>query len=1492
MAIMIPFRLSLLDIDDSLDVPEIKSNGMIICLGTRVPKDIQQHIMHFNIKKSPKILEKYYGKHWNRLLQLVDSTKRGGDVDEEDFEDSLFGNLTLDELMESEISTSKKRVSTILQKPIQLKKKVNYNFDIDFFPEDDMKTIKEKIELVTNIPYFKQHVFYETANTQFYENIGYDMKIDHDVYNTQLKQIDFSKVDTLLLGIPIDRYLYSSYDSAYIKLKERTTSLTYYTDIDPFGAFHVISIDSFFKQSDIKKSIMHLTKIDKEQYYLIYYSFVYKYFPTFTESVFIGYIKNEMDLPDTYPDLIPTKHTLTKKYKLESTILNNLSSLGKDVIQASEDIFKTKINKLAIRTNEIYSDEILNIRTIFNNIQIQSIKNLNFIETILTIQYKDIMVSKIDTVKSIQYSHSYSDKRSLFLSIFVVEESLDIFSFMNVFIHMTISSKGVITVYIQFPQTIILNKAQCIDLIIKKVNPVIQQLNQIQIAFNSMYRILPLQKNNFQYIDTSVSLIYNEIISFSELKDIFEIFVDADILRHKSSIEENEYLLHKGITSYSMNRLNTLYHDIQNHYSYLSDLQTKYTWVHLFSNKTIIIKYNVISTVFEINNITMDETKYIKNILYKMLLFYKKRLQPKKTDELSTNNINSLKHTDPKLFNFKAKSNYSRVCQKKFQPLLTSMEEIRKKKIKNAIKYWNFTKNKEEYYYCPYQKNKYIGFITDVHPNEYCLPCCKKIKKEDEKYKTCLKDGTYTKEAKKKDKSDIENRYILQYIADIGFEERITELPNSLQKILNEQVKQKLYIYGYLQHSFQNIQNMDMIYIFMDAMNMTLQEYIFMIVKYLRENENIFPFLLHGTIYEKFNTVQELCKKITHTFTQKKIIPIPTSINWNDLFIDIMYHYGVNIIIFEDVEKAFNKEKIELVIAPYQHSITSIMKNDKSILVFRENTSETMYHYPIYTIDRVKYFSDGVIENKIIQSSHPIHQTLLHILQLHFSESDQLYYKLLTLKNVMEFIQSQKAYTLRDLYIDATKCYAVGIMKDTTYIYISIVHSSLEMIDSSKYTFIYHPIQIKKYTLSPKSVFDFITQYNLFAYQKTFIMTDQETLRSQIRAYQKYNQIHYRTDINAYMFDIDDFNLICDPIHISSFIIYKKMVIGCMYGSLYTYFQPPITIRACLSIIQSNIKSIRKNIGCKNEKEIKQLLTRVFLCKAPLHHYILPSSIISELKGMELFFREFLYHPNTIHRQLTDSNNSTYLSKNRIKLFNASTYSRYIYRIFVYLFVHSMKLHQNRDIRVMLLKICKSLKLEQLLSIINKNTNIHSKKIYNSIMHTLQKKYNINEHILQEITLSSFNEFINLLNLNKSEIISNYKQSGNIIQTLLLNNDFMFDMIHVEEIKHLSFETLKKKIDMYMNKHMRFTESTNQSYKAELHEEEFIQPKSSNMFYTKKKLNISKSKYNELVAILAHDITNPFKQKYILSNLFFDSPLVNTIYFKQFENEKIFINYL
>lgn len=1479
-----PICLNILDIDYSKDTPEFEKVETIVFLGANVPKDIQKHIIQYNPKKSPPVLKKYYGTKWKQYLHIMD-TKKGG-VDDDEFED-----LTLDDLVYKTVEKSDKLRSIVTKK--KKKYEITYNFTTTFFKEDNLQTFKEKLSIATDIPYLKQHVFFQSSMSHLYFTIGYDIILDNNKYDINITKIDFADIGSILLSIPIDRYIHSMYESTSIHVDETTTNIMRYLDVDSLGEFSVISIDSFISYQNIKENIHHLIKVDKEQYDLIYTSFVYKYFPIFTETLFFEYITNESSLTDSYPDVMVPKKILAKRYELEKDIMNELDSVSDKELKENRELFKTRINKISIRSNSVYSDDIVSIKTLFNNIELSSIPFINFIEMMTHIGREETIITKINTLTSMQYNHSYYEKNTLFLSIFVVDEKNDIFKFSNVFMNMVLDSKGIIKIYIQFPTIIILNKSAFTKLIVEKVNPIIHKLNKIDIAFSTSHRILPITEETIIYMDTSISLVYNKMISLKVLESIFEKYIDANIFQFKSSVDEHEYMLYKGIFSYNLSKLNTTYYDVQNQYSRFSDIQFKNMWNHLFSNKTIVIKYNIINTTFELNNITMQENEYIKDLLNRLLIVYKRKLILAESNALEANTIQSLKSIDPKLFNFKARSNYSRVCQKKFQPKIITPDEIRKKNLKNVVKYWNFTKNKEEYYYCPYTKNKYIGFITNVHPNKYCLPCCKKIHREDEKYKSCTNTYQYD-ESKKKEVQT--SRYIPHYSFDADIGDRLTELPLSLSKVLNSQSSDTIYIYGYVQQRIKD-KYIGMVDIFAQIMDVSIQEYIMMILRYLKETPNTFDLIFHALPHFPFNSLPDLIKSITHTFTTNKLDMNETMVDWNIIFISIMYYYGYNTLIFEDNSLNQSSERIEMVLHQTQISKDIILKNSNTVLVFRKsiNKSNDYLYYPLFTIHKQRFFSFREIEKKMVKREDILYTVLENMVNIHFSELNKSYNKTLNLQNIIAFIDSTKIYKLVDLYVYNNECYAVGLVKNNSYMYLSIHNSSIEAINLNAYTLIYKPLDIKKYKSQIKMILDFISHYNKYVLHTAKVSFTSNELQDKLRIYKAYNQTYNLSILkspNQCLFDIDLIDLNLDFLYISKFILHQNNVIGVTHNNLITYIQPPISVQAVKTILKSNINKIKTNVLCKSQKDIEQLLTRVFYLHTSMTKDILINVSNAINEEYKIFFKELIYHPLKINLIIEEKKNSSFLDKKKRDLLQKSTYNRYIYKIFIYLFAHSIKVRENKKIRDDIIKYIKKLKKEQFLTFIDYSNSKYSKDIIDIIHSYIKKTFKIDEFLVENIADTSLKTLLHLINLNKVEILSKFKDIESTIKILLFNNEFLFDMIALEEIKYMELHNLKQVIERYTKPHIHISSSIPYSSEPLMKNiEERITSKEESMFFYNKKLILSSKTYKEFIDILSFDISNPFKRRLILSNVFFKTPS-DLVSFHQFINEKIFINYL
>jgi len=94
--------------------------------------------------------------------------------------------------------------------------------------------------------------------------------------------------------------------------------------------------------------------------------------------------------------------------------------------------------------------------------------------------------------------------------------------------------------------------------------------------------------------------------------------------------------------------------------------------------------------------------------------------------------LKKLKEIDPNLYNlrkFGSEKVYSILCQNPRQPVIYTEDELADMSAtdkKKLVKYWNFTLNREAYYNCPSRKYPHFSFITGLHPKHYCLPCCGK----------------------------------------------------------------------------------------------------------------------------------------------------------------------------------------------------------------------------------------------------------------------------------------------------------------------------------------------------------------------------------------------------------------------------------------------------------------------------------------------------------------------------------------------------------------------------------------------------------------------------------------------------------------------------------------------------------------------------------------------------------------------------------------------
>ena len=97
-----------------------------------------------------------------------------------------------------------------------------------------------------------------------------------------------------------------------------------------YGAtnYYLVNVDEYINRK--RGELEELTRSDKYQMNLLYYSFIMKYWPMMTLDVFKTYLTNEREMPDVYPDLVPSRGKLETKYGAEREQLEKKYELLED----------------------------------------------------------------------------------------------------------------------------------------------------------------------------------------------------------------------------------------------------------------------------------------------------------------------------------------------------------------------------------------------------------------------------------------------------------------------------------------------------------------------------------------------------------------------------------------------------------------------------------------------------------------------------------------------------------------------------------------------------------------------------------------------------------------------------------------------------------------------------------------------------------------------------------------------------------------------------------------------------------------------------------------------------------------------------------------------------------------------------------------------------------------------------------------------------------
>jgi hypothetical protein len=1153
----------------------------LVFIGT-VPPDVKSELQKIessnSIKLENKILCKFYGIHWASKIGIKHVKKGGNEFSfdtDENLEESLISEIS-EETSENVVNELLKITSPIFKEPdettgenagenvvetdvetavenssidnmitfddlddnvfiedksdVKIKQitttennklGVKYIFSdpyLSVYPEDKVLEFKKKIYVISNIPIFRQHIWYVYQGRTF--PLSYSIfQNDSLLYiNVQDMLNKYNNVDDksdanvsnkqLIENIPVSTKYYQIKNDLKIVTNDTFSILDEYYHKYGITEYNLLDLDDFIKPS--KKTLLGLVS-DRYQLELIYYSFIVIYWPMLSISAFSEYMKSEDNIPKFYPDLQQSIQELSQIYKLEKKIMDTKA----DLITNPKNRDKLKSIRGSITNSIVYAlisvlkyqnskDTILFIRNLFDKFPLSD----SIVSSKCYVMHNGKKITLSKTYKNYPHIKEPLDLDSIIFRIKISSDNIKT-------IGLTFYKNGNYVIKSTWRDEDHYDFDDIFTIIYDITKPIIEKINLMGYYTLANKKLIPLMtKTNSKFTEIGMSMFYNKTMTddqFNLLKNIMGDYRKAGIVRDKLLEKTtSEYYFSKGMYQFQSNRIERVI-TINNYYDFLTDGIIKHKWFTVFEKTRITKLHHRFSDIkIEIIGIKENEFFIFYNFIMTLFHIYNNQLNASegkshKHDKLSIQKINerklkktlrNLKEQDPVLYNFKkyykTENVYSKICQKPYQPLLLNTLEygqLTPDKKKNAIKYWNFTSNKDAYYVCPNPKFPYIKFIIKRHPKDYCIPCCKKMQilegVQDAKhaiYNMCMKDHKYTREERT---ITTGSRYIMSYGKDVE-PGRLSRLPeDSLEPLFYETYSIKdtgvdaecikpdgYYLYG-IDQNINDTKNVGILNILIHATETTLTEFISNVIKLVKTSPTKFTILLNGKISNYFKNINDFTSMIHEIFLTPNIIEsYSNEIPWGEIFMSLSYLFlNINIIQFTHDKT----DTIKLILPSYISNKEQFMSPEfKHIIIF--NKSKKLF--PIYLLNTDVFFKVKMFTKKIFNYSDSSIIIISRLVESHFNE--QIKKKIIeniNLSIINKFIKSSD-YTINKLFISSSNmCYYIHIKsKAGQNIYIPIELSF--HLESGNTEVTYNLFSRKKYPMGVDTLLKFIKDFN------------------------------------------------------------------------------------------------------------------------------------------------------------------------------------------------------------------------------------------------------------------------------------------------------------------------------------------------------------------------------------------------------------------------------
>lgn len=1373
--------------------------------------------------------------------------------------------------------------------------------------------IKELIYNLLNINIENQHIEQFIKSEGKYKNIEYkyenkSLLVIKDTTLNNILNSEYEKINEVFIDFDIinNRNLYIIKEFSKIKqLKDLDFEKDIELDIFDFNDF-------ILDKGRLYKQIIQ----DDEMLNNIYTGFVEIFFPMYDLNLFKSYIQSISKL-DLYPNLYIEKNRILEKIK----IINNIND---NSISKTEK--KTNIKLVNLKIESYNNNKSIYIQEIFNSLELKKFDNIEKIECRLNINDKILYLEKINVIdinlnkKNNLYLYKINEittKSDLILFSIVINNKQ--YKIVNTKINIILDEYNNIYLSISLNDNILLEEYKTI--IQLEVNKIITDLNnKLKLSINL------INKFNINLLSLDSSIIYDKSLNYDQHLELLNNIKKNEILEYYKviNIDEVNNKIELKITYLDFNTLineDKLNEYTNNYYIYKLDpfLLEKYN--KIIYNAKIIIQPRINDIKIDFINININEYEYISVFLLKFIKSCLIKTTNKKVNlSNNLNKIKLLKESDPNLYIINksdSKNLYSRKCQSSQQPIIVNEKEIKSKKIKNYIKYWNFTKNKSEFYSCDNKKFPYVKFLTNIHPKNYCVPCCKKKSMDDIKIKSsyeeihnkCLSKFQYSKNEGTQKESEIKSRYIMNYSCKIMLEnDRLMDLPVTLKKIFNNMYKidnesnsgvYNFFIKG-INQNFMNIKNVGILFILASILDKNLDETIVFINNFLLDNPNLINTILGGKLLNYISNIKELVKLINNTFSAKfhfKSINLEFN-DWNAFFIEISKYFGIVYVIINEFDNdTLNDSILKIKLSDNIKNASEYILNTKNynyVLIVNRTIDNNSIYYPIFKLDYKEFYRSNSIYKKKYEYSESIIIKIKNIVKTTLAKSIK---KNITidLELINKFILESNKYKIVKYYLNKNnEIYSILIQinKKQDYIYLNIDNTKLNNISymeiSKSSLYDYNYINLKKYSIDLSHILKFINEINEFVYDINKILYTDVFYKQYINniVVSNISKNNVNNTLNLFedqLSNIDNFQY--NYLRINNYILHNEKIIGITCNNIDCYISENINIENGIKLINIHYNKINDILKSKSikKKDFIIIFARIFSLEnnTNLSKLFTPEyKTISNFEKYINYFKIYKYNPNKINGILSSKE---IIKDDRIQKLNESLYNTNLYNLLILHIINLILKMKNTILRNKLKLVISNFGNDDIDEILINNKNDKLFKVIYNYNNSIYKYNETNSNISTQIINNYLILFLkNIIRVNKNQKITQIKK---ILLNTFDKTKFDFDKIYIYNILKLNKLELIDKIDSLLEGHI-IDKKTNNKYN--LVNFNICNNIKQSYYCENNKLIISKKVYKNMLDVIYYDLTNPFKQNLLLN---FTNINNNLYKFNSYINEKIYIYY-